>query len=1022
MNLTSLPDLTSEATPPPSTGPDIAVIGFSGRFPGARNTNQYWANLRSGVESISFFSDKELVEAGVDADVLRDPNYVKAAPTLDGVAEFDAAFFGYSPREARIIDPQQRLFLEVAWEALEHSGYDSASFQGSIGLFAGAAMNTYLLFAGLLPEFTRDYVLTLVSNDKDFLATRTSYKLNLRGPSVTVQTACSTSLVAIHMACQSLLNSECDIAMAGGVSVRVPHKAGYLYREGGVFSPDGHCRAFDAESRGTIFGSGVGCIVVKRLAEALTDGDTVHAVIKGSAVNNDGSSKMDFTAPSLTGQSRAVVEALAHAGVDPETISYIETHGTGTQLGDPIEIAALTTAFRAFTTKKRFCAIGSVKTNIGHMDAAAGVAGVIKTILALKNRSLPPSLNFRTPNPRINFDESPFYVNTRFSPWDGAPVPRRAAINSLGMGGTNAFVILEEAPPAPPTTPSRSLAVVVVSAKTPTALEEANRRLAEHLRDTPETSVADVAYTLQVGRRHWPYRRAVVCRNHSEALAFLTATDRLATARPQPVTREVVFMFTGQGSQHVNMGRDLYRTEAVFREDVDRSADILRPHLEMDLREVLYPSDDRIRETARLLNETWIAQPALFVIEHALARLWQSWGVRPAAMIGHSLGEYVAACLAGVFSLSEALSLVAARGSLMQALPGGAMLAVPLTERQIAPLLNHQISLAAINGPSLCTVAGDTAAIADLEERLSRQDITTRRLRTSHAFHSAMMDAAVQPLAERVSQVPRSAPEIPFVSNVSGTWITRDQATAPDYWARHARDPVRLADGLRELLGQSNRVFVEIGPGHTLATLIKLQAIGAENNVVVSSLPDPDKSTGDDAHILAALLRLWLAGVDVDWSGFQAGEQRHRVPLPTYPFERRPYWYRAVGPHARRRSRRGRRGQSKSDGSAAVDPKRLMTDSALASNDAPRTLSERSVAGIFEEVLGLTHAGRQDDFFLLGGNSLLMAQAVARLNDTLDIELSTLDFLGAPTVERLAQCVESVRFADGGLQGKAANH
>lgn len=1007
--------MITEATPR-SIGPDIAVIGFSCRFPGARNSDQYWANLRSGIESISFFSDEELIEAGVDANVLRDPNYVKAAPILDGVADFDAAFFGYSPREARIIDPQQRLFLEVAWEALEHAGYDSASLERPIGLFAGSAMNTYLLFTGLLPELTRDYVLTLVSNDKDFLATRASYKLNLRGPSVTVQTACSTSLVAVHMACQSLLNRECDIGIAGGVSVRIPHKAGYLYYEGGIFSPDGHCRAFDAGARGTVFGSGVGCVVVKRLAEALADGDTVHAVIKGSSVNNDGSSKMDFTAPSVSGQSRAVVEALAHAEVDPETISYIEAHGTGTQLGDPIEIAALTTAFRALTAKKHFCAIGSVKTNIGHMDAAAGVAGLIKTILALKNRSLPASLHFRAPNPKINFDESPFYVNTMLSAWEGVPIPRRAAINSLGMGGTNAFLILEEAPPASPATPSRPRAVVVLSAKTPAALEEATTQLAKHLRDAPDVSIPDVAYTLQVGRRHWPYRRVAVCRNHDEAVAVLGAADRLATAHTQSTTSEIVFMFTGQGAQHVNMGLHLYQNEAVFRDDVDCCADILRPHLQLDLREILYPSDDRIGEAARVLDQTWIAQPALLVIEHALARLWQSWGVRPNAMIGHSLGEYVAACLAGVFSLPDALSLVAARGSLMQALPGGAMLAVSQTERQIAPFLDHRISLAAINSPSQCTVAGDTAAIEDLEKRLSHQGIASRRLRTSHAFHSAMMEPAVQKLADRVSQVSRSFPEIPFVSNVSGTWIAPDQAIAPDYWARHARDPVRFAEGLHELLGQPNRVFLEVGPGNTLATLMKLQTNGRGNNVVVSSLPGRNGSAEDDAHILAALVSLWQAGVDIDWSAFQSNERRHRVPLPTYPFERQPYWYTPADRHPQTRSRRPRRhGPPKSHSSPAIDVLPLTSDSTPeASVYTPQTPTERRVARIFEEILGVTRAGPQDDFFLLGGSSLLMAQAVVRFNDTFDIELSTLDFLGAPTVERLAQRVESVRFLDQG--------
>jgi phthiocerol/phenolphthiocerol synthesis type-I polyketide synthase E len=995
-------------TPAASSAPDIALIGFACRFPGAKNANQYWGNLRSGVESISFFSDNELVEAGVDAGLLRDPHYVKAAPILDGISEFDAAFFGYSPREARIIDPQQRLFLEVAWEALEHAGYDGAGFQGPIGLFAGAAMNTYLLFAGLLPEFTRDYVLTLVSNDKDFLATRTSFKLNLRGPSVTVQTACSTSLVAVHMACQSLLNGECDIAMAGGVSVRVPHKTGYLYQEGSIFSPDGHVRAFSAEARGTVFGSGVGCVVIKRLAEALADGDTVHAVIKGSAVNNDGASKMDFTAPSLAGQSRAAVEAMANAGIDPETISYIEAHGTGTHLGDPIEIAALTAAFRAFTAKKRFCAIGSVKTNIGHTDAAAGAAGLIKTILALKNRSLPATLHFRTPNPQIDFDESPFFVNTSLSAWDGVPTPRRAAINSLGMGGTNAFLILEEAPPAPPTAPSRSRAVFVWSAKTATALEAATTQLAEHLRDAPDGSLADIAYTLQVGRRHWPYRRAMKCRNRDEAVAALGATDRMETAHSQPVTREVVFLFTGQGAQHVNMGRDLYRTEAVFRDGIDRSADILKPHLQLDLRDVLYPPDDRIREITPLLEQTWIAQPALFTIEHALACLWQSWGVCPDAMMGHSLGEYVAACLAGVFSLPEALSLVAARGRLMQSLPAGAMLAVPLSERQISPLLDHGISIAALNGPALCTVAGETSAIVDFEKRLSRQGIASRRLNTSHAFHSAMMDPAIEGMAERVRQVSRSSPAIPFVSNVSGTWIEPDQATAPEYWARHTRDPVRFADGLRELLRQPNRVFLEVGPGHTLMSLMKLQGI-AGDHVVISSLPAPDESTEDDAHILAALSRLWLAGVDIDWLGFHSGERRRRVPLPTYPFERRSYWYTATAPHPQE--------LPPLSGSASIDPKPGEPDSVPpASDGAQLSPPERALAGIFEKVLALTRVERQDDFFLLGGNSLLMAQAVALLNRTFDIELSTIDFLGAPTVARLARCVESIRSVHGAVQ------
>jgi acyl transferase domain-containing protein/acyl carrier protein/SAM-dependent methyltransferase len=882
----------------------IAIVGLSGRWPGADSVEAFWQNLRDGVESISFFGDDELLAAGVAPAQLNDPRYIKARPVLHGVELFDAGFFGYSPREAELMDPQHRIFLECAFAALEDAGYAAEQGHGPIGVYAGASLSTYLFNLYSNAELLQnvDPLQTIIGNASDSLTTSVSYKLNLKGPSLAVQTFCSTSLVAVHLACESLKRGECELALAGGVSVLVPQQSGYLYQEDGILSPDGHCRPFDAEAQGTLFGNGVGVVVLKRLSAAIRDGDQIHAVIKGSAINNDGSLKVGYTAPSVEGQAEVIADALASAGVTPDTISYVEAHGTGTNLGDPIEVAALTKAFRGGTDKTGYCALGSVKGNVGHLDRAAGVTALIKSVLALKHRQIPPSLHFTQPNPKIDFAASPFYVNTALREWqteDGTP--RRAGVSALGFGGTNAHVIVEEAPPLPESGDGRPWQLLLLSAKTETALENSSANLASYLRSHHEHSLADIAYTLQAGRKSFAHRRAIVCRDRDEALALLEGQEpqRVLTGFDERAERPVAFLFSGQGAQYVNMGRDLYEQERVFRETVDLCCDLVIQHLDLDLRELLYPADERIEAATEQLTQTAYAQPALFVIEYALAQLWRSWGVRPAALIGHSIGEYVAATLAGVWTLADALGIVAARGRLMQSMPEGSMLGVPLPESEIVPLLHQagtrELSLAAINAPNQCVVAGPSTAIAALEEQLAGRGVESRRLHTSHAFHSAMMEPIVGSFADLVGRIELHPPQMPFISCVSGSWITADEATDPGYWARQIRQPVRFAEGLSALLADETLALLEVGPGQTLSALARRQLAQPNERIVLASTRHPQESQPDQALILTTLGKLWLAGVEIDWRGFAADEIRRRVSLPTYPFERQRYWIEAQG-------------------------------------------------------------------------------------------------------------------------------
>jgi phthiocerol/phenolphthiocerol synthesis type-I polyketide synthase E len=882
---------------------DIAIVGLSCRFPGAPNAGKFWENLQNGVESVTFFSDDELLAAGVNPEWLHDPNYIKAAPVLEDADKFDAGFFGYSPREATLTDPQQRLFLETCWEAVEDAGYDAENYPGAVSVYAGAGLSGYLL-VNLLSNYrvteSTDFHQFTLGNDKDFLATRVSYKLNLKGASLTVQTACSTSLVAVHLACQSLLNYQSDMAIAGGVTVRQPQQSGYNYQEGNVFSPDGHCRAFDAQAGGTLFGSGVGVVVLKRLVDAQADGDFIHAVIKGSAINNDGNNKVGYTAPSVDGQAEVIAMAQAVANVSPESISYIEAHGTGTALGDPIEVAALTQIFRAATDARHFCAIGSVKTNFGHLDSAAGIAGLIKTVLALQNRQLPPSLHFESPNPRIDFANSPFYVNTTLTEWAAGDTPRRAGVSSFGMGGTNAHVILEEAPePAAEIRPARPYKLLSLSARSAAALETATDRLETYLAQNPEANLADVAYTLQTGRKAFRYRRSFVCKNTTEAREILALRDPQKLLSSQtPGKNRLIFMFPGQGAQYPNMGRDLYDSEPVFRQAIGRCAALLEPALGLDIRSLIYPTADGESSAAEQLRQTWLAQPALFTVEYAFAQLWQAWGVTPQAYTGHSVGEFTAACLAGVFRLEDALALVAARGRLMQGLPQGAMLSVALSEPALTPYIEQDLWIAAINTPTRCVVSGTSEAIERLKKRLADADIDFSPLYTSHAFHSAMMNPILGTFAEQVARVKRQAPTTPFLSNLTGEWISSEMAVDPEYWAKHLRETVRFADGVQTLLKESDWAFVEVGPGQTLSTLVKRHPARPASTPVLSSSRHPHNPQSDLGFLLNSLGALWQAGGSVDWQKFYAAEKRRRLPLPTYPFERQRYWLEAKRPVA----------------------------------------------------------------------------------------------------------------------------
>lgn len=863
---------------------EIAVVGMAGRFPGANTLKQFWENLTQGVESITLFTEKDLQATGVTPSTYEKHNYVKARGIIEGVEYFDASFFDYTAKEIELMDPQLRILHECVWEALEDAGYTSDEYEGLIGLYTGSGAN-YNWLQNIGAFSSEDN--SILINSNDFNNTRIAYKFNFKGPSVTIQTACSTSLVSIDTACQGLLHGKCDIALAGGVGISYPQQRGYFYEEGMIFSPDGHCRAFDAKAAGAVQGNGAGIVALKRLEDALNDGDRIYAVIKGTAVNNDGMRKVGYTAPSVSGQAEVIRQAHQVANVSSESIGYIEAHGTGTSLGDPIEIEGLTEAFGS--EKRHFCAIGSVKTNIGHLDTASGVASFIKTVLSLQYKQIPPTLHFEEPNPKIDFANSPFYVNEKLEKWEAKHSVRRAGVSSFGIGGTNAHVILEEAPLKELDESGKPLQLITLSAKTETALQQMTVNLFQYMSESKKRNLADIAYSLQVGRKEFPHRKIFIARDCEEFEMLLNSetTRMFYTDNKQ---RPVIFMFSGQGSQYINMGLELYQMEGIFRETINHCADLLLPNLGVDVRQILYPQNDgeSILATERMKKTEW-SQPIIFIFEYSIACLLMQWGIQPSALIGYSFGEFVAACLADVISLEDALYLIVERARLMQQTSTGTMLNVPVSMEKVIPLLSPDVSLAIDNGHS-CVVAGSYEAIATFEEKMKEHRYLCMRINVTHAAHSILMDPILATYEKKFKGIKLRPPRIPFLSNVTGDWITAEQATSPNYWVEHLRKTVRFSDCLKRALETDQVALIEIGPGNSLITVAKQHESKKSDQLILNTVRHQQEQQGDLHYLLHKVGLLWASGVHIDWKAFYYAERRQRLSLPNYPFERQYFW------------------------------------------------------------------------------------------------------------------------------------
>lgn len=1027
----------------------VAIVGMACRLPGAPDVATFWDNLCAGRESITHFSEDELLKLGVPASLLADPHYVKAGAVLPDVDAFDADFFGFSPREAALTDPQHRVFMECAWEALEDAGHVPDP-QRRVGVFAGVGLNTYLLTNVLAHPEIVSAAGTLplaIANKADFMPSKLSYRLGLTGPSVNVNTACSTSLVAVHTACQSLLNHECDLALAGGVTLDLSTERGYMYQSGGVSSSDGHCRAFDAKADGTVCGSGVGAVLLMRLDEAVEDGYPVYAVIRGSAINNDGAAKVGYTAPSIQGQREVIATALAVADVDPATVGYVEAHGTGTVLGDPIEVRALTEAFRMNTERVAYCALGSVKPNVGHLDTAAGVASLIKTALCVHKAELVPNINYEQPNPAIDFAASPFYVNTEHRPWPKSDDrPRRAGVSSFGIGGTNAHIVLEEPPPLQPaqSVDSPGWQVLPLSAEHEGALGRMCERLATRLEQFSVPAFGDIAYTLQAGRKAFRHRLAVACRDHAEAVyALREQGTHVIRGMPAAGSPSIAFLLPGIGDQYVGMGEDLYSEQPLFRSIIDECAAELEPLIGVDLRTLLYPPESARRQAAPAgldlramlgrsgsedpaearLRQTRFAHPALFAIAYATARLLMSWGIMPKALIGHSLGQYAAACLAGVMSLPDALRVVAMRARIIDELPVGQMLAVALPEDTVRAEMPAGLSLAAVNAAEAVVVAGPPSLVDEYRKTLTERGVAHLAVASSHAFHSSMLESARPALSELLHSVPLAAPTIPCLSNVSGTWMTAEEATSPTYWVDHSLATVRFADGVGQLLASGHGIFVEVGPGQTLSTFVQQHAPATGGaQACIAALPGPHERGSACGSAMRALAALWCLGATPDWAVLHAGQKRRRVPLPTYPFERQRHWLDSAAAPAFAAPPRaaavvdlpyatGGNSQPTIQESAPNSPA-TRTRGLRPQYEAPTTDFEATIAEIWEDLFGIRPVGRDDSFFVLGGSSLLAVQFISRLRGLYHVDFPLAALFRAPTVAQVASAVEALLLAE----------
>lgn len=964
----------------------VAIIGMSGRFPGADNVAQLWKNLLDAKNSVTKWTLDEL-DPSIPEELRNSADYVPARGVMNDADKFDAAFFGVNPRVAALMDPQQRVFLETAWAALEDAAYDPKAFPGLIGVYAGIGNNTYFTRNVIghpdLIEQVGDFQV-MTANEKDYIATRLAFEFDLRGPALSIHTACSTSLVAIAQAFKALRDGDCDMAIAGGVAITVPINSGIVYNEGGMYSPDGSTRTFDANGKGTSFSDGVGIVVLKRLRDALRDRDSIHAVIRGAALNNDGSDKASFTAPSVRGQAEVIAMAQADAGVSPHQIGYVEAHGTATPLGDPIEVEALTLAFRTASSdsnsRGQQCAIGSIKSNIGHLTAAAGVAGVIKTALALREGVIPQSIGYEKPNPAIDFANSPFRVADRKMDWPRTAEPRFAGVSSFGVGGTNAHIILEEAPVLPPTSASRSKQLILLSAKSRASLDSMTERMRSFLEEHPNTSLADAAYTLQVGRRAFKHRRLIVGGSHGEIAEAIANKDAnlISTREFSEAAPGVVFMFPGQGSQYVNMGRDLHASEPVFREHFDRCCALFTEALNVDLKSIIFPVEGAEEKAAEQLKQTVNTQASLFTMHYSLARLWMHWGITPVAMMGHSIGEFAAACLAEVFSLEDAVELVAARGRMMQDLPGGSMLSVRLAEEELASRLPAGCSIAANNGPQLSVVSGPHEPIAKFQAELEKEGVVCKLLVTSHAFHSPMMDPIVEPYGKVVEGVRLSTPRIPIVSTVTATWMKDAEAISPEYWSKHLRATVRFAQAVKFAWSEADNVMLEVGPRTTATTLARQQSSDQKKQIAVSSLADQVGQGAELTLLLKAVGGLWQSGITIDWSRFYQNEERRRIPLPTYAFERVRHWVDPVSLVAA--------GGRRIDATISAESPVTIVDTSI----TPKDRLIKQIKELLESSSGLdlADASPEDTFLEMGLDSLFLTQVATSLSKKFGVKIT----------------------------------
>lgn len=1060
---------TNQPTASQITAEPIAIIGIGCRFPGAQTVEEFWQLLHQGKDAVT----------SIPADRWQFQTFQRVGNSqqsywggfLNQVDQFEPSFFSISPREAVRMDPQQRLLLEVVWEAMEYAGLLPSGLAGSqTGVFVGISSSDFAEFQSRTGDDTSIYAVT--GNSHSIAANRLSYLLDLRGPSLAVDTACSSSLVAVHLACQSLRTGECQTAFAAGVNLILSPALTTGFSQAGMIAPDGHCKTFSDDADGYVRGEGCGVVILKRLSDAVRDGNQVLALIRGSAVNQDGLSN-GLTAPNGTAQQAVIRQAWQNAGVMPNQISYVEAHGTGTALGDPIELNALKAVLLQERSLEQWCAIGSVKTNIGHLEAAAGIAGLIKVVLSLQHNEIPAHLHFNQLNPLISLAETSLLIPTTARVWRGQ-TPRIAAVSSFSFGGTNAHVVVEQSTASFVSGEvERSWHLLVLSAKTQAALGAAATNLSSYLRRHPHLNLADVTYTLQMGRSEFHYRHTILCKNLENAVQALAAADIGTQRLLSDDMRTVVFLFPGQGTQQIWMAQEVYRSEPLFRQTFDRCCELLKPHLNLDLRQIVYPSEGEAEFASQQLEQTALAQPALFVVEYALAQLWISWGVRPAAMLGHSVGEYVAACLAGVFSLEEALALVSVRGRLMQQLPPGDMLSIALSPSDVRPMLTSDLALAAHNAPELCVVAGAPTAIDDLKERLQQAGIAYTPLHTSHAFHSPMMQPILADFREQVNRINLQAPQIPYLSNLTGAWITSEAATNSDYWAAHLRQPVRFAEGMQTLLADPRRILLEVGPGQTLTILAKRNAT-TSNAPILPSLRRSGAAQSDTEVLFTALGQLWLQGVTVDWTGVNQGYKRPCIPLPTYPFQRERYWIDTpvtrVEPQSpdeweaiptvlvtadgminqisdvtvsrditksngtAKRPLNGhfseiRDGYSNGNGSRSENLIESGNDSRAISTAlhprpslkqeyvAPTSPVEHSLAAIWQEVLGLQAIGIYDNFFELGGDSILGTQIAAKANNA-GLPLSPVDLFQQPTIAQLA-AIATTPSAQPSLNGAA---